>query len=115
MVRQPFAFFTLLLPLVAGACGERPPVSPPPVDSAVVHAYADRLVLEEERRITGMDSLVFGRRLDDLAAMHGFDTPGLDRRIDRYRLDPAAWKRFYEEVAARLDSLRQAMAAHRGH
>ncbi len=105
MIRFPYLIPLLLV--AAAACSDRQPPPAPPVDTAVVNAYADRLVLEEERRLTGMDSLVFVRRLDTVCAAHGLDRRGLEEKIERYRTDPMLWKRLYEEVANRLDTLRQ--------
>lgn len=69
--------------------------------------YADVLVLKEENMLSRADSLHVKNSLDSLYASFHVTASEFDASLQYYRKDIPRWKKFYEDVTKRLESLQQ--------
>jgi hypothetical protein len=72
-------------------------------EATLVEVYADKLILQEEAKLAGLDSAATDRRLDSLYRAHRLTRPDVDSALARSARDLPAWKQFYEKVVKRLE------------
>src|SRR5689334_14071867 len=91
-------------------CAERPVAPPPPIERGTfVRLTADRMILEEEWRLSGSqaDSSVRLRRLDSLYAAYHCSRGMVETTQTWYRTDAVRWKEVNDLTAKRLEQLEQ--------
>lgn len=103
----PTAFNPILLVvgLLSASCAGRGPIPPASPDPSIVNLFADRMVVQEEARLRGADSTALNNRLDSLYTAYHIPPDRLEAVLENYRKDLNMWKRFYDQVAARLDQM----------
>ncbi len=101
----------VLLGGLSCSCAGPGPASLPPPDPVIVNLFADRMIVEQESVLRGLDSAAANARLDSLYRAYHMPGPELEQRLEHYRQDLNTWKRFYDQVAARLDMLQAGRGA----
>ena len=105
-----------VLPLLVMACaaalaglscsGVRPPARAVP-EAKMVDLYAGILVIQEEGRIRGADSVTVIARTDSVCASYGVTRGQMQSELEYYRADLPGWKEFNEKVIGRLEELQR--------
>ena len=72
------------------------------------------MILRDEARLAGADSIELERRTDSLYSAYRFTRSRIDSTLRGYRRELAAWKKFYEKVVARLEELQRNPRVPRG-
>ncbi len=99
----------LLFSLAAGffGCEAKRFTASGPYDPQAVRYYADMLILREELRLQGSDSVNTRIKNDSLCRSYGYTAGQAENIIGSYRSDIHTWKGFNELVIHRLDSLQR--------
>jgi hypothetical protein len=111
--------FLLSLVLCAGgmallSCSNTPPRTRFIQEEKFADLYARILVVQEEGRLRGTDSLALVGRTDSLCGAHGLTRDGVQTELGYYRGDLPLWREFIEKVIRNLEQLqREEQAARR--
>jgi len=100
-------FFLLILLTGLFSCSPEHPQASRQYDHRVVNYYADMLVVQEESKLAGSDSLSVSGKLDSLAAFYGLRREQIAEVLAEYKKDIPVWRGFYDNVIHRLDSLQR--------
>lgn len=79
-------------------------------ESTFVRLYADRLILQEEAKLAGTDSVMLHHQLDSLCESYGIEDSDVEQNLVHYQEDLATWKEFYDKVVQRLEELQRTEA-----
>jgi hypothetical protein len=89
------------------SCSNPRPRSRAIPEERLVELYANVLVVREEGRVRGSDTLAVSKRTDSLCAAYGLTRVQLQTELGSERSDLAGWKEFYEKVIRRLEQLQR--------
>jgi len=103
-----FLLVELSLALFIGLSCAPDRLTPPPLQEDVfVRYYADRLILNNEAAIQGVDTLTVNHRLDSLSRQYSFHPDQITASLEYYRQNGERWAHFHELVSRRLEQLQQ--------
>lgn len=73
----------------------------------LVVVYADLLIVREENNISRLDSSQARIRIDSLCRTYQTSSARVESSIQFYKSDINQWREFYDEVAARIETIQQ--------
>lgn len=98
---------SLICSLLILACGNNDSKGRPIPEEQFINLYADVLVLKEEHSLSRSDSIRMNDRLDSLYANYRTTPSEFDSTLQYYRKDLGRWKKLYEGVTKRLETIQQ--------
>jgi hypothetical protein len=96
---------TLVCSLLILSCGDNDSKEQTIPEPQFINLYADVLILKEEVSLSRSDSLHLKRGLDSLYENYHTSRSEFEATLLYYKKDLPRWKRFYEDVTKRLDSV----------
>ena len=69
--------------------------------------YADLLIVQEEAKFMGLDSLSAQARIDSLYQSHQITQDQIKTTLDEYKKDLKTWRAFYDKVIWRLEEIQK--------
>ena len=100
-------YIILITPLLILSCKNNDSKGLPIPEEQFVNLYAEMLVLREENSLSQTDSSRMKRSLDSLYANYQTTPSEFDSSLQYYRKDLARWKKLYEDVSNRLETIQQ--------
>lgn len=76
-------------------------------ESTFVAYFADSLILNESRKLSGMNDSVWKNDLDSLRKFHNCTPKSIEASFNFYKKDLQSWESFYKNVTLRLEHLQQ--------
>ena len=99
-------FVCLFLSLQLISCKEQSKERTIPED-VLVDVYANTLILQEKRKMSGKDSLWLSGQIDSLYRSRHVERSEADSTIQDYQQELIRWKAFYEKVVIKLEAINQ--------
>ena len=102
-----FIVSVLMFPFILSCAGKNPQPAYL-IDTTFVNFYADRMILQEEAKISNADSTIGTSRLDSLYKIYRLSQEEVDKKTGEYKQDVTKWKQLHDQVVHRLEQLQQA-------